>query len=100
MMPFNLTEHAVMRFLQRKKGKLNKDKKTKDDHFDSYLALKVEAQNSILVYVSTDRQTLYYELPHHPNLYFVVKKIGMVCVTIKPLTYAETLNLDRPTNNY
>ena len=100
MMPFNLTEHAVMRFLQRKKGKLNKDKKTKDDHFDSYLALKMEAQNSIIVYVSTDRQTLYYELPHHPNLYFVVKKIGMVCVTIKPLTYAETLNLDRPTNNY
>ena len=100
MMPFNLTEHAVMRFLQRKKTKLNKDSNKKDDHFDSYLALKQEAEHSLLIYVSTDRQTLYYELPHHPNLYFVVKKIGMVCVTIKPLTHFETLNLDRPTNNY
>ena len=100
MMPFNLTEHAVMRFLQRKKSKLNKDKNKNDDHFDSYLTLKTEAQNSILVYVSTDHQTLYYELPHHPNLYFVVKKIGMVCVTIKSLTHFETLKLDRPTNNY
>lgn len=99
MMPFNLTEHAVMRFLQRKTKKLNKDKQ-KDDHFDSYLALKQEAEQSLLVYISTDHQTLYYELPHHPGLYFVVKKIGMVCVTIKPLTHFETLNLDRPTNNY
>ena len=100
MMPFNLTEHAVMRFLQRKQKKLNKDKNKNDDHFDSYLALKQEAEQSLLIYVSADHQTLYYELPHHPNLYFVVRKMGMICVTIKPLTHLEILNLDRPTNNY
>ena len=99
MARFSLTEHAVMRFLQRKKKKLNKDKE-KDDHFDSYIALKLEAEQSLLIYVSADHQTLYYELPHHPGLYFVVRKMGMVCVTIKPLTHFETLNLDRPTNNY
>ena len=69
-----------MRFLQRKKTKLNKDSNKKDDHFDSYLALKQEAEHSLLIYVSTDRQTLYYELPHHPNLYFVVKKIAEVVI--------------------
>ena len=58
MMPFTLTEHAVMRFLQRKKAKLNKDKNRKDDHFDSYLALKLEAEQSLLIYVSEDHQTI------------------------------------------
>ena len=95
MMPFNLTEHAVMRFRQRKKNK-NKN----DDTFYSYIELKAEAMHSVLVYVSADHQTLYYELPHHPNLYFVVRRMGMVCVTIKPLTPNETWNLDRPSNNY
>ena len=92
MANFELTEHCVMRFKQRGKNLLKKD------NFDLYLELKKEKEKAILSYISQDKQTLYYELPHYEGLYFIVQKQNMVCVTIKKLSYTEKLNLDYPKN--
>lgn len=91
-MPFELTQHAVMRFKIRHRK--NKDK----DNYDLYLILKNEARNSILEYASYDGNTLYYSLPNYGNLYFVVDRFKKVCTTIKPLSHNEKLKLNFPNN--
>ncbi len=87
-MRFNLTEHCVMRYKQRGEKKLDKDL------YKLYLELKNKANNALLVYVSQNRDTLYYEVEGENDLYFVVSAKTMCCTTIKKLSQKEKINLD------